>query len=106
MSGSSRLGARHAEASSPGSCKVQHFLFGSSALGPWPPLPAQASWVVEHRAVLIRSQPSVKALGKRRRGALAGRRGSVGPQAEKLGIVCKGHVLKGYEMEGPGTSEV
>eukprot|EP00439_Symbiodinium_sp_Y106_P027634 s6369_g3.t1 len=39
-----------------------------------------ASWVVEHRAVLIRSQPSVK--------------------AEKLGIVCKGHVLKGYEMEG------
>ncbi|CAE7811240.1 bcas2 [Symbiodinium sp. KB8] len=39
-----------------------------------------ACWVVEHRAVLIRSQPSVK--------------------AEKLGIVCKGHVLKGYEMEG------
>ncbi|CAE7804979.1 bcas2 [Symbiodinium necroappetens] len=39
-----------------------------------------ARLVVEHRAVLIRSQPSVK--------------------AEKLGIVCKGHVLKGYEMEG------
>lgn len=39
-----------------------------------------ASFVVQHRAVLLRSKPSVK--------------------ADKLGIVCRGHVLKGYEMEG------
>eukprot|EP00435_Cladocopium_sp_Y103_P048608 s236_g14.t1 len=39
-----------------------------------------ATFVVQHRAVLLRSKPSVK--------------------ADKLGIVCRGHVLKGYEMEG------
>eukprot|EP00931_Biecheleriopsis_adriatica_P021537 TRINITY_DN14065_c0_g1_i2.p1 TRINITY_DN14065_c0_g1~~TRINITY_DN14065_c0_g1_i2.p1 ORF type:complete len:4450 (-),score=994.04 TRINITY_DN14065_c0_g1_i2:41-13390(-) len=39
-----------------------------------------ATYIVQHRAVLLRSKPSV--------------------QADKLGIVCKGQVLKGYEMEG------
>ncbi|CAJ1411044.1 unnamed protein product [Effrenium voratum] len=39
-----------------------------------------ATYVVEHRAILLRSKPSTK--------------------ADKLGIVCKGQVLKGYEMEG------